>query len=253
MSIFFLSCSTQEKKTSIIHKKSAEKPAVDIVNKSIATPTTQYPKEEERMDMVETQLIPRGIENKRVLSVMRSVPRHLFIPRPQRYLAYEDQPVVIGLEQTISQPYIVAYMTEALDLQPHHTILEIGTGSGYQAAVLADLAREVYTIEIIPPLSKRAQTVLNEIGYSNIHFRIGDGYAGWAEVAPFDAIILTASPPAIPQPLLEQLKEGGVMIAPVGKNHQALVKITRTKSGYERKVVMGVRFVPMTGKAQEEK
>jgi protein-L-isoaspartate(D-aspartate) O-methyltransferase len=167
-------------------------------------------------------------------------------------LAYNDHPVPIGLEQTISQPYIVAYMTEALAPKAGQRVLEIGTGSGYQAAVLAELVGLVYTIEIVATLGKRAHAQLDSMGYKNIHFRIGDGYKGWPEAAPFDAIMLTAAPPKIPQPLLDQLKVGGVMIAPVGKVDQELVRITRTAKGYTRERVMGVRFVPMTGEAQEK-
>jgi len=201
--------------------------------------------------MVYTQLLRRGIRSKAVLDTMKRVPRHLFIPEGRRHMAYEDHPVRIGLGQTISQPYIVAYMTEVLAPKPGQKVLEIGTGSGYQAAVLAELAGQVYTIEIVAPLGKRARGVLEKLGYKNIHFRIGDGYQGWSEAGPFDSIMLTAAPPSIPKPLLNQLKIGGVMIAPVGVHNQELVRITRTKKGFKRERVMGVRFVPMTGRAQE--
>jgi len=206
---------------------------------------------EERKRMVEKQLMRREIQSRSVLDTMMAVPRHAFIPEENREHAYEDRPVSIGHRQTISQPYIVAYMTEALAPKPDQRVLEIGTGSGYQAAVLAELVKEVYTIEIIAPLGERAREVLDELDYKNIHFRIGDGYAGWAEAAPFDAVILTAAPPEIPQPLLDQLKIGGVLLAPVGRNTQELVRMTRTAEGYHRERLLGVRFVPMTGRAQE--
>jgi protein-L-isoaspartate(D-aspartate) O-methyltransferase len=183
---------------------------------------------------------------------MKKVPRHLFIPAAGQRVAYGDHPVAIGHRQTISQPYIVAYMTQALDPQPGDHILEIGTGSGYQAAVLAELAGRVKTIEIVAPLGARAKELLNRLGYTNIDFHVGDGYAGWPAGGSFDGIMLTAAPPKIPQPLLDQLKVGGSMVAPVGKGVQQLVHVTRTQDGFEKKIVMGVRFVPMTGKAQEE-
>ena len=191
--------------------------------------------------MVEKQLMRREIQSRSVLDTMMAVPRHAFIPEENREHAYEDRPVSIGHQQTISQPYIVAYMTEALAPKPDQRVLEIGTGSGYQAAVLAELVKEVYTIEIIAPLGERAREVLDELDYKNLHFRIGDGYAGWAEAAPFDAVILTAAPPEI----------GGVLLAPVGRNTQELVRMTRTAEGYHRERLLGVRFVPMTGRAQE--
>lgn len=202
--------------------------------------------------MVHTQLYRRGIRSKPVLNAMTTVPRHRFIPEEERYLAYGDHPVRIGHGQTISQPYIVAYMTEALMPSSKQKVLEIGTGSGYQAAILAELVHEVYTIEIVKPLAMTARQVLTRLGYKNIHFRVGDGYQGWSSAAPFDSIILTAAPPSIPQPLLDQLKVGGVMIAPVGRHSQEMVRIVRTRQGFKRERVMGVRFVPMTGRAQEE-
>jgi protein-L-isoaspartate(D-aspartate) O-methyltransferase len=183
---------------------------------------------------------------------MEKVPRHRFIPPEGQGLAYEDHPVSIGHRQTISQPYIVAYMTQALSPRPGQRVLEIGTGSGYQAAVLSEVVGEVYTIEIVAPLGERARATLEALGHDNISFRIGDGYAGWPEAAPFDAIMLTAAPPEIPKPLLDQLAVGGVMIAPVGRGHQELIKIHRTPDGFVPKSVMGVRFVPMTGRAQQD-
>ncbi|MGE4551451.1 MAG: protein-L-isoaspartate(D-aspartate) O-methyltransferase [Opitutales bacterium] len=206
----------------------------------------------ERNAMVKRQLAARDIHDKRVLDAMRRVPRHLFIPENGRREAYEDHPVPIGLRQTISQPYIVAYMTQALKLQPEDSVLEIGTGSGYQAAILGELVREVCSIEIIPQLGERSKNLLSKLDYGNIDVRIGDGYKGWPDKAPFDAIIVTAAPPQVPQPLLDQLKVGGRMIIPVGKFNQGLLLITRTATGYDRRNVMPVRFVPMTGEAQKK-
>ena len=206
----------------------------------------------EREAMVKRQLTARDIHDKRVLDAMRRVPRHLFIPENGRREAYQDHPVPIGLRQTISQPYIVAYMTQALKLQPDDSVLEIGTGSGYQAAILGELVREVYSIEIIPQLGERSKKLLSKLDYGNIEVRIGDGYKGWPDKAPFDAIIVTAAPPQVPQPLLDQLKVGGRMIIPVGKFNQGLLLITRTATGYDRRNVMPVRFVPMTGEAQKK-
>ena len=207
---------------------------------------------EEREAMVKQQLSGRDIEDQRVLAAMRRVPRHLFIPENRRREAYGDFPVPIGLEQTISQPYIVAYMTQVLQLKKSDRVLEIGTGSGYQAAVLGELVREVYTLEIIPELGKRSKKLLGDLGYRNIHVRVGDGYKGWPDQAPFDAIIVTAAPPRLPQPLLDQLKIGGRMIIPVGNTRQELVFIHRTENGFDRKNVLPVAFVPMTGQAQQK-
>lgn len=204
----------------------------------------------QRKQMVENQLKGRGIDSDRVLEAMRRVPRHRFVPEPLRDQAYEDHPVPIGEGQTISQPYIVAYMTEALKLKPKDKVLEVGTGSGYQAAVLAELVKEVYTIEIVAKLARQARKVLEELGYENIDFRIGDGYQGWPDKAPFDGIMVTAAPEHIPQPLLDQLEVGGRLVMPV-KNR--LLRVTRTKEGYEKERLLWVRFVPMTGKAQERK
>ncbi|MBW2732771.1 MAG: protein-L-isoaspartate(D-aspartate) O-methyltransferase [Deltaproteobacteria bacterium] len=200
--------------------------------------------------MVQKQLAARGIHDKRVLAAMQRVKRHLFVPSHLRGLAHADRPLPIGQRQTISQPYIVAYMTEVLRVLPESKVLEIGTGSGYQAAVLGELAHVVYSIEIVPTLARRAKELLAKLQYSNIHVREGDGYAGWKEHAPFDRIILTAAPPKIPQPLLEQLAVGGILIAPVGVGVQKLVRIERTKMGFVRKQLLGVRFVPMTGRIQ---
>lgn len=208
---------------------------------------------ERRQNMVQEQIEARGVRNFRVLQAMRKVPRHLFVPENYRNQAYYDMPLPIGEGQTISQPYIVAYMTEALKLRPMDRVLEIGTGSGYQAAVLAELAREVYTIEILPELGLRAEKTLEALGYTNVHVKIGDGYLGWPDEAPFDAIILTAAPSKIPEPLIVQLAEDGRLIAPVGVDFQELVLLKKTKSGLERRKLLPVRFVPMTGRAQEVK
>jgi len=201
--------------------------------------------------MVRTQMANRDITSKRVLAAMEKVPRHRFVPEELVEQACEDHPLPIGFEQTISQPYIVASMTQALDPQPTDRVLEIGTGSGYQAAVLAELAGEVYTIEIVKPLGLQAEKTLAELGYGNVSVRIGDGYAGWPEKAPFDKIMLTAAPAEVPRPLFEQLKEGGLLIAPVGVYSQDLVLYRKTKSGIVEHELYPVRFVPMTGKAQE--
>ena len=203
--------------------------------------------------MVARQIEARGVVDTNVLGAMRKVERHRFIPLEGQPVAYRDSPVPIGYRQTISQPFIVAYMTEALKLQSEDRVLEIGTGSGYQAAVLAEIVKEVYTIEIVDPLASQAQDVLKELKYQNIRFRTGDGYKGWPEAAPFDKIIVTAAPPKVPQPLLDQLKPGGRMIIPVGRWNQELLLIRHTPGGYQREHVFPVRFVPMTGAAQEER
>jgi protein-L-isoaspartate(D-aspartate) O-methyltransferase len=205
----------------------------------------------ERLEMTSTQLAGRDIQDERVLKAMRRVPRHAFMPEEMRHLAYADQPVPIGLGQTISQPYIVAFMTQALSSGEKTRVLEIGTGSGYQAAVLAELVKEVYTIEIIPELGRLAREVCTDLGYGNIHYRIGDGYQGWPEAAPFDTIIVTAAPGHIPQPLIDQLAVGGRMIIPVGEDRQELILLERTPDGVVRRRVMAVRFVPMTGEAEK--
>lgn len=205
----------------------------------------------ERQRMVETQLATRDIRDPKVLAAMKRVPRHLFVPDNERRSAYGDGPLPIGQGQTISQPYIVAYMTQALDLQPGDRVLEVGTGSGYQAAVLAELVKEVYSIEIVPELARRAELVLMELGYTNVHVRAGDGYRGWPDKAPFDAIIVTAAPGHVPQPLVDQLAVGGKLVIPVGSWDQEMVIITKTDKGVLERRTIGVRFVPMTGEAQE--
>jgi protein-L-isoaspartate(D-aspartate) O-methyltransferase len=204
----------------------------------------------ERRRMVDEQLLGRDITSPRVLEAMRKVPRHLFIPEPQRGRAYEDSPVPIGLGQTISQPYIVAFMTQALDLEPGHKVLEIGTGSGYQAAVLAEISREVYSIEVLPELAERARESLAALGYRHVRLRTGNGYLGWPEHAPYDRIIVTAAPPEVPPALIEQLKVGGLMAIPVGTAEQHLRILRRTATGMETLQTLPVRFVPMTGRPQ---
>ena len=203
--------------------------------------------------MMREQLVGAGrnITNARVLAVMEKVPRHEFVPPEFRFRAYEDRALPIGYDQTISQPYIVAFMTEQLDPQPTDRVLEIGTGSGYQAAVLAQLVAEVYTIEIIEPLAQRAGADLKRLGYTNIQVRAGDGCQGWPEAAPFDAIIVTCAPEQVPPPLVEQLKDGGRMIIPVGPmGDQELVLLRKQGEQLEKHAVLPVRFVPMTGGAQ---
>lgn len=203
----------------------------------------------QRRHMVRTQIEARGIKDRRVLNAMLKVERHLFVPHNHRHLAYEDFPLHIGEGQTISQPYIVALMTEALELKEDEKVLEVGTGSGYQAAILAELAREVYTVEIIESLAKEAESRLTKLGYNNIHVRCGDGYLGWKEEAPFDAIIITCATPHIPEPLLEQLADGGRMILPLGgKWGQDLVLIRKRGEALERSSLGGCMFVPMTRK-----
>ena len=204
-----------------------------------------------RWEMVESQIVSRGISDARVIDAMLKVPRHKFVHEDFRHQAYLDSALPIEMGQTISQPYIVAYMTELLGLNEGDKVLEIGTGSGYQAAVLAEIGCDVYTIEIVESLSRRAKTILDDLGYKNIHFKVGDGYQGWEEHAPYDAIIVTAAPPEIPEPLKAQLKQGGRMIIPVGENIQELILITNTKGGLVEKRVTPVCFVPMVGEAQK--
>jgi protein-L-isoaspartate(D-aspartate) O-methyltransferase len=208
----------------------------------------------ERRQMVLRQIELREVTDPNVLEAMRTVPRHAFVPAAQRAYAYEDRPLYIGYGQTISQPYIVAFMTEALRLDPNSNVLEIGTGSGYQAAVCAEIAREVHTIEIVEPLAKSAAEVLTQLGYTNVHVKAGDGYFGWSQAGPFDAIIGTAAAGQIPPPLIEQLKKGGRMILPVEDNHglQRLILLTKDEQGQlHTRDVLPVRFVPMTGQVQQ--
>ena len=213
-------------------------------------PGADNTEEARRREMVSTQIEARGIKNPRVLDAMRSVPRHLFVPANLRDEAHRDGPLPIGHEQTISQPYIVALMTELIRPEASTKVLEVGTGSGYQAAVLAECVDSVYTIEILPELGRQSAALLERLGYDNVHTRIGDGFDGWPEEAPFDAILVTAAPAEVPRPLKEQLAEGGRLVIPVGRGSQDLIVLTRTAKGFERSHVTGVRFVPMTGKAE---
>jgi len=205
----------------------------------------------ERREMVSTQLERRGIRSRPVLEAMRQVPRHLFVPDSLRHMAYDDGPLPIGHHQTISQPYIVALMTEALEVAPGERVLEVGTGSGYQTAILSRIAGEVYTVEIVEPLGRASESLLRRLGCDNVHVRIGDGYQGWPEHAPYDAIIVTAAPDHVPEPLIAQLKVGGRLVIPIGRGEQELWLLTRTRDGLKRRALTPVRFVPMTGEATD--
>jgi len=206
-----------------------------------------------RLEMVSRQIEARGVIDKAVLDAMRTVERHLFVPDSLRRFAYDDYPLPIGEDQTISQPYIVALMTELLRLDKKDKVLEVGTGSGYQAAVLAELVDSVFTIEIIPELGNRADTLLSELGYDNVRVLVGDGFMGWPDHAPYDAIIVTCAPAEIPSPLLEQLNDGGRLVIPVGTSWQELILATKHDGEISTRSVIPVRFVPMTGKALEKK
>ena len=200
-----------------------------------------------REKMVDEQIRKRGVKDKRVLEVMRKVPRHLFVDSNSMDDSYEDNAMPIQCGQTISQPYIVALMTELLELKTASKVLEVGTGCGYQTAVLAEIVEEVYTIEIVPELAANASKRFEEFGYRNIYKRYGNGYYGWEKYAPYDRIIVTAAPKKLPNRLIEQLAKGGLMVLPIGDYHQDLVRIHKTEHGIECKTVSGVRFVPMTG------
>ncbi|HEY3170737.1 MAG TPA: protein-L-isoaspartate(D-aspartate) O-methyltransferase [Thermoanaerobaculia bacterium] len=225
------------------------RPAVDAAKVTAPPSDTDA---ERRARMVETQIVARGVRDPRVLSAMRKVPRHLFVNSSQRAQAYEDHPLPIPGNQTISQPYIVALMSELLELRPGSRVLEIGTGSGYQSAVLAEIAREVYTIEIVPELARSAAARLKELHYDNVTVREGDGYRGWPEHAPFDGIVVTAAPERIPQPLVDQLAPGGIMVIPVGGFFQELKVFRKSADGrVTEKDILPVRFVPMTGEVEK--
>jgi protein-L-isoaspartate(D-aspartate) O-methyltransferase len=200
---------------------------------------------EKRERMVRDQIETRGIKSPKVLDAMRAVPRHLFVSENMQLHAYSDEPLQIGEGQTISQPYIVAYMTEILNLEDNMKVLEVGTGSGYQSAVLAEIVKEVYSVEIIPSLSSRSQNLLKNLGYQNIFFRVGDGREGWKDHSPYDGIIVTAAPKEIPVALQDQLKVGGRMILPVGEASQELVLIKREEKGFAKEELLSVRFVPL--------
>ncbi len=204
--------------------------------------------------MIENQLIPRGIYNADVLNSMLKVPRHLFVSPEHKHLAYSDSALPIKENQTISQPYIVALMTQSAELKESHRVLEIGTGSAYQAAVLSEIVEEVYTIEIIEPLHKQASHLLKSLNYKNISTKLGDGYQGWKDKAPFDAILITAATPKIPTPLIDQLKVGGKMVLPFAESSlsQNLIALTKKENGeLEKKFITAVRFVPMTGEVRK--
>ena len=207
----------------------------------------------QRQQMVQRQLVTRGIKDQRVLAAMAKVPREEFVTTESRAASYEDGPLPIGYAQTISQPYMVAFMTEQLRLKPSDRVLEVGTGSGYQAAILADLVSEVYSIEIIEPLAKNAETTLQRLGYKNVHLKIGDGYKGWPETAPFDAIIVTCAPDKVPQSLVDQLKDGGRMVIPVGDRFAQELYLLEKKNGQlKQSVTLPVRFVPMASEGEKK-
>jgi len=203
-----------------------------------------------RERMVQEQIFARGIRAPRVLGALRKVRRHRFVPPGVQPSAYEDSALPIGLGQTISQPYVVAFMTEALELKPQDRVLEVGTGLGYQAAVLSLLVREVYSMEIVERLGREAEARLKQMGYANVRVRIGDGYRGWPEAAPFDAIIVTATPPDVPPALVAQFRPRGRMVVPVGRYEQDLIRLRRTPKGLERESLLPVRFVPMVPESE---
>jgi len=215
------------------------------------TPASDFAAQRQRM--VQQQLKAHGIKDERVLAAMAKVPREEFIPAGARVEAYEDGPLPIGYDQTISQPYIVAFMTDQLRPKRSDRVLEIGTGSGYQAAILAELVTEVYTIEIVEPLAKAAEATLQRLGYKNVHLKVGDGYKGWQEEAPFDAIIVTCAPDKVPQPLVDQLKDGGRMVIPVGERFAQQLYLLEKKNGQlKESVTLPVRFVPMLRDAPQK-
>ncbi len=205
-----------------------------------------------RKEMVQNQIIARGITDQNIINAMLRVERHTFVPQQFEKLAYNDYPLPIGEDQTISQPYIVALMTELLDLRADDKVLEIGTGSGYQAAILSLITSEVYTIEIVPSLAQASAKRLKDLGFNNVHVRCGDGFLGWSEVAPFNAIIITCAPPEVPQPLIEQLTEGGRLIVPLGEDFQMLTLFTKIGGELEKTEIVPVRFVPMKGIIEEK-
>src|SRR4029079_842802 len=205
-------------------------------------------------EMVDREIAAAGVKNDRVLRAVRETPRHEFVPQNQRQYAYYDMALPIGDAQTISPPFIVAYMTQELDPQPTDRVLEIGTGSGYQAAILSPIVKDVYTIEIVERLGKTAERTLKRLGYKNVSARVGDGYKGWSEAAPFDKIIVTCSPEKVPQPLVDQLKEGGLMIVPVGERYQQTLYLMRKKDGeLKSETLRATLFVPMTGAAEDQR
>lgn len=226
-------------------------PAPTALSRSSTTPEGSDPTQQIRERMVREQIEARDIKDARVLAAMRKVPRHLFVPGWARGLSYDDSPAPIGYGQTISQPYIVALMTELAAVSPGARVLEVGTGSGYQAAILAEVGAKVYSIEIIEGLATSAAKILSELGYQSVSVRAGDGYRGWSDAAPFDAILVTAAPPRVPEPLKEQLRVGGRLVVPVGRGVQDLCVITRHEDGFTERTVIPVRFVPMTGEVEK--
>jgi protein-L-isoaspartate(D-aspartate) O-methyltransferase len=227
----------------------AKEPPRTLASGEPQAPAAHGELQAERLAMVREQIEARGVSDPLVLAAMREVPRHRFVDAGMQSRAYDDRPLPIAADQTISQPYIVALMSELAGISSGDRVLEVGTGSGYQAAVLAAMGAEVYSIEIVDQLARSAGELLHKLGY-RVVVRSGDGYAGWPEHAPFDAILVTAAPPAIPEPLKQQLAVHGRLVVPVGRNYQDLVVLTRTEDGYERRSVIPVRFVPMTGEAQ---
>jgi len=222
------------------------------VNASPLQAQTRAAYEAAREQMVQAAVLDAGVTNKRVIEAMRATPRHEFVPRLLRKDAYKDMSLPIGDQQTISAPFVVAFMTETIDPQPADKVLEIGTGSGYQAAVLSGLVKEVYTIEIVESLGRTAHATLQRLGYQNVHVKVGDGFAGWPDHAPFDKIIVTCSPESVPQPLVDQLKEGGTMVIPVGSRYQQVLYVMRKRDGALRtEALHPTLFVPMTGSAED--
>ena len=235
------------------HSPAAQPPASSPHPAATETRAAEQPERRAaRLAMVEEQIAARGVRDARVLEAMRAVPRHEFVLPAYRDDAYDDRPLPIASGQTISQPYIVATMSELAAIEPGERVLEVGTGSGYQAAVLAQMGAEVYSIEIVEELARGARALLDRLGY-RVTLRHGDGYAGWPEHAPFDAILVTAAPPSVPPPLEQQLAVGGKLVVPVGEGYQELLVIERTETGFERRSALPVRFVPMTGKAQQQR
>ncbi|HEY5906845.1 MAG TPA: protein-L-isoaspartate(D-aspartate) O-methyltransferase [Vicinamibacteria bacterium] len=226
--------------------------AVTVISVSSTSASDEAILARARERMVAEQIAARDVKDPLVLGAMRRVPRHLFVPEASRAEAYDDHPLPIGHAQTISQPYIVAFMTAALGLRGGESVLEIGTGSGYQAAVLSEIVGQVHTIEIVAPLAEEARARLLRLGYRNVQVRAGDGYRGWPEVAPFDAIMVTAAAPRIPEDLKRQLKDGGRLIVPVGDDSQELVLVTRRGARFDERRVLPVRFVPMTGEVRKD-
>lgn len=224
-----------------------------LIAGTVNSSDTESVYEQRRLKMVGEQIAVRGVKSTEVLRAMETVPRHRFVPEHLVDLAYADTPLPIGMGQTISQPYIVAVMTGLLRLERGRKVLDIGTGSGYQAAVLAETGAEVYTVEILEPLSLFARSVINGLGYPNVHFKTGDGYLGWEEHAPYDGIIVAAAPEEIPEPLKAQLREGGRMVIPVGDDMQGLRLLTKREDGFDEERAAPVRFVPMTGEAQRHR